>query len=162
MGSSGVSRCLTTLLRRRVTRSVTVEIARVVAQLCAAAGVVAGFWHIHRIAGVAVLAGGLVGIGSTPPATSAWSSRNPATPSPALLAGLPAWRRPCCCRYCCRWPSCGLSHVRRSPCSTSPNDICEKRSALIANTGAGSRHGGALTVQGWASCTDCVRAGYAA
>ena len=34
-----------------------------VAQLCAAAGVVAGFWHIHRIAGVAVLAGGQVGIG---------------------------------------------------------------------------------------------------
>ena len=39
------------VFRRRVTRSVTVEIARVVAQLCAAAGVVAGFWHIRWIAG---------------------------------------------------------------------------------------------------------------
>jgi len=48
------------VFRRRVTRSVTVEIARVVAQLCAAAGVVAGFWHIRWIAGGAVLASGLV------------------------------------------------------------------------------------------------------
>jgi ABC-type amino acid transport system permease subunit len=51
------------VFRRRVTRSVTVEIARVVAQLCAASGVVAGFWHISRIAGMAVLASGLVAIG---------------------------------------------------------------------------------------------------
>jgi hypothetical protein len=36
--------------RRRVTKSVSVEIARVVAQLCAFVGVVAGFWHILWIA----------------------------------------------------------------------------------------------------------------
>jgi hypothetical protein len=35
---------------------------RVVAQLCAAAGVVAGFWHIRWTAGVTVLTSGLVGI----------------------------------------------------------------------------------------------------
>jgi pseudouridine-5'-phosphate glycosidase len=51
------------VFRRRVTKAVTVEVARVVAQLCAATGVVAGFWHIRWIAGVAVLVSGLVGIG---------------------------------------------------------------------------------------------------
>ena len=49
--------------RRRPTRSVVVEIARVVAQVCAFVGVVAGFWHILWIAGVGVLACGLVGVG---------------------------------------------------------------------------------------------------
>jgi hypothetical protein len=101
------------VFRRRVTRWVTVEIARVVAQLCAAAGMVAGFWHIHRIAGVVVLAGGLVGIGVHSAGYVRLELKDPATPSPALLARLPAWRRPCCCRCCCRWPSCGLSHVRK-------------------------------------------------
>jgi hypothetical protein len=48
------------VFRRRVTRSVLVETARVVAQLCAFAGVVAGFWHILWIAGVGILASGLV------------------------------------------------------------------------------------------------------
>jgi hypothetical protein len=47
--------------RRRVTKSVSVEIARVVAQLCAFVGVVAGFWHILWIAGVGMLASALVG-----------------------------------------------------------------------------------------------------
>jgi hypothetical protein len=51
------------VFRRRLTKAVTVEVARVVAQLCAATGVVAGFWHIRWIAGAAVLASGLVGIG---------------------------------------------------------------------------------------------------
>jgi O-antigen/teichoic acid export membrane protein len=50
------------VLRRRVTKSVVVEAARVVAQLCAFVGVVAGFWHITWIAGVGVLASGLVGV----------------------------------------------------------------------------------------------------
>jgi hypothetical protein len=50
------------LLRRRVTKSFLVEAARVVAQLCAFTGVVAGFWHITWIAGVGMLAGGLVGV----------------------------------------------------------------------------------------------------
>jgi hypothetical protein len=51
------------VFRRRVTKAVTVEVARVVAQLSAATGVVAGFWHIRWIAGLAVLVSGLVGIG---------------------------------------------------------------------------------------------------
>jgi hypothetical protein len=51
------------VFRRRVTKAVTVEVARVVAQLCAATGVVAGVWHIRWIAGVGVLVAGLVGIG---------------------------------------------------------------------------------------------------
>jgi hypothetical protein len=45
-----------------MTRSVLVEIARVVAQVCAFVGVVAGFWHILWIAGVGMLASGLVGV----------------------------------------------------------------------------------------------------
>jgi hypothetical protein len=49
------------LIRRRVTKSVLVEAARVVAQLCAVVGVVAGFWHSTWIAGVGVLASGLAG-----------------------------------------------------------------------------------------------------
>jgi hypothetical protein len=47
--------------RRRMTKSIVVEAARVVAQLCAFVGVVAGFWHITWIAGVGVSASGLVG-----------------------------------------------------------------------------------------------------
>jgi O-antigen/teichoic acid export membrane protein len=49
------------VFRRRMTKSFVVETARVVAQLGAFVGVVAGFWHILWIAGVGVLAGGLVG-----------------------------------------------------------------------------------------------------
>jgi hypothetical protein len=45
-----------------MTRSILVEIARVVAQVCAFVGVVAGFWHILWIAGVGMLASGLVGV----------------------------------------------------------------------------------------------------
>jgi hypothetical protein len=50
------------IFRRRVTKSVIVEIARVVAQNCAFIGVVAGFWHILWIAGVGMLATGLVAV----------------------------------------------------------------------------------------------------
>jgi hypothetical protein len=46
--------------RGRGTRSVTVTIARVVAQLTAFVGAVAGFWHIWWIAGVTFLVAGLV------------------------------------------------------------------------------------------------------
>ena len=49
--------------RRRATTSVLATIARVVAQGCAFVGVVAGFWHILWIAGVAMLAGAIVGVG---------------------------------------------------------------------------------------------------
>jgi fatty acid desaturase len=48
--------------RRRMTRSVLVTIAQVVAQMCAFVGVVAGFWHIMWAAGVAMLAAGLVAV----------------------------------------------------------------------------------------------------
>jgi hypothetical protein len=48
--------------RRRMTKSVLVTIAQVVAQTCAFVGVVAGFWHILWIAGVGMLAGGLVAV----------------------------------------------------------------------------------------------------
>ena len=48
--------------RRRATKSVLVAVARVVAQSCAFVGVVAGFWHILWIAGVVMLASGIVGV----------------------------------------------------------------------------------------------------
>jgi hypothetical protein len=48
--------------RRRRTRSVLVNITKVVAQTCAFVGIVAAFWHILWIAGVGVLASGLVGV----------------------------------------------------------------------------------------------------
>jgi hypothetical protein len=50
------------VFRGRVTGSVVVESARVVAQLAAFAGVVAGFWHIFWVAGVGMLAGGLLAV----------------------------------------------------------------------------------------------------
>jgi O-antigen/teichoic acid export membrane protein len=48
--------------RRRASRSALAEVARVVAQNLALVGVVAGFWHIHWIAGVGMLASTLVGV----------------------------------------------------------------------------------------------------
>lgn len=48
--------------RRRPSSSRTVNVARVVAQLSAFVGVVAGFWHIWWVAGVGVLAAGLVAV----------------------------------------------------------------------------------------------------
>lgn len=48
--------------RRRATASVLATMARVAAQNLAFIGVVAGFWHIHWIAGVGMLTGGLVGV----------------------------------------------------------------------------------------------------
>lgn len=48
--------------RRRATTSVLATIARVVAQNLAFVGVVAGFWHIYWIAGVGMLASGIVGV----------------------------------------------------------------------------------------------------
>jgi hypothetical protein len=50
------------VFRRRATTSVLVEIARGVAQVGAFVGVVAGFWHILWIAGVVMLASGIVGV----------------------------------------------------------------------------------------------------
>ena len=50
------------LSRHRPTRSRLVVWTRVVAQNLAFAGVVAGFWHIWWIAGIGLLAGGLVAV----------------------------------------------------------------------------------------------------
>jgi hypothetical protein len=49
--------------RRRATDSVIVTIARPVAQNAAVVGLVAGFWHITWIAGVGMLASGVVAVG---------------------------------------------------------------------------------------------------
>jgi hypothetical protein len=48
--------------RHRPTKAVSVAITQVVAQTSAFVGVVAGFWHILWIAGVAVLISGLAGV----------------------------------------------------------------------------------------------------
>jgi hypothetical protein len=50
------------IYRRRVSKSVLANYARVAAQNLAFVGVVAGFWHIHWIAGVAMLATVLAGV----------------------------------------------------------------------------------------------------
>jgi hypothetical protein len=76
-----------------------VEVTKVVAQTCAFAGVVAGFWHILWIAGVGILAGGLVAVGvhsagymrveqghlPTPP-----DAEDPTTPRPSFGPPAPA------------------------------------------------------------------------
>jgi Na+(H+)/acetate symporter ActP len=49
--------------RRRRTNSRIVAVARATAQASAFVGVVAGFWHIHWIAGVGVLVSALVAVG---------------------------------------------------------------------------------------------------
>jgi Na+(H+)/acetate symporter ActP len=49
--------------RRRRTSSRMVAVARTSAQAAAFVGVVAGFWHIHWIAGVGVLVSALVAVG---------------------------------------------------------------------------------------------------
>ncbi|HEV8556497.1 MAG TPA: hypothetical protein VGR06_08900 [Actinophytocola sp.] len=48
--------------RRRATKSILVSITKAVAQSSAFAGIVAGFWHISWIAGVAVLASAILGM----------------------------------------------------------------------------------------------------
>jgi hypothetical protein len=47
---------------RRRAKSGVVTITRVVAQTCAFAGVIAGFWHILWVAGVGILAAGLAAL----------------------------------------------------------------------------------------------------
>jgi Na+(H+)/acetate symporter ActP len=49
--------------RRRRTSSRIVAVARATAQAAAFVGVVAGFWHVHWIAGVGVLVSALVAVG---------------------------------------------------------------------------------------------------
>jgi hypothetical protein len=60
--------------RRRRTSSRTVAVARATAQASAFVGLVAGFWHIHWIAGVGVLVSALVAVGSTRRGSRAWNS----------------------------------------------------------------------------------------
>jgi hypothetical protein len=87
------------IFRGRATSYAVVEVTKVVAQTCAFAGVVAGFWHILWIAGVGILAGGLVAVGCTRPATCVWNRaicrhpptpRNPTTPRPSFGPPAPA------------------------------------------------------------------------
>ncbi|MGH6691857.1 MAG: hypothetical protein ACREF4_14395 [Gammaproteobacteria bacterium] len=47
---------------RRATNSGLVAMSKAVAQVCAFVGLVAAFWHIWWIAGVAILASGTVGV----------------------------------------------------------------------------------------------------
>ena len=49
--------------RGRRTTSVSVTLARAIAQAAAVVGIVAGFWHITWVAGVTFLAAGLVAVG---------------------------------------------------------------------------------------------------
>jgi len=49
--------------RRRAANSRVVTIAQVVGQSCAFGGLVAGFWHIFWVAGVAVVVTGLLAVG---------------------------------------------------------------------------------------------------
>jgi hypothetical protein len=49
--------------RRGAADSMLVTIAQVVGQLCAVVGLVAGFWHIFWVAGVAVVVTGLLAVG---------------------------------------------------------------------------------------------------
>ncbi len=58
--------------RRRQTPSIIVTVARVVAQLAAFVGIVAGFWHIQWIVGVGFLTAVSSRWGCTPPALRAW------------------------------------------------------------------------------------------
>lgn len=48
--------------RRRMTRSVFVMVAQQIALALGLVGVVAGFWHIMPIAGIAILVGGILGV----------------------------------------------------------------------------------------------------
>jgi len=50
------------VFRHRRSRSVPVTITQVVAQMCAFAGIVAGFWHILWIAGVGMITAALVAV----------------------------------------------------------------------------------------------------
>lgn len=49
--------------RGRATKSVVVKVTAPIAQMAAFVGMVAGFWNISWIAGVAFLAAGLLGVG---------------------------------------------------------------------------------------------------
>lgn len=49
--------------RRRAANPMVVTIAQVVGQSCAFVGLVAGFWHIFWVAGVAVVVTGLLAVG---------------------------------------------------------------------------------------------------
>ncbi|MFB6720637.1 hypothetical protein ACFCV3_10770 [Kribbella sp. NPDC056345] len=49
--------------RRRTTKSVSVAIAKAIAQASAFAGIAAGFWHMSLIAGIVFLAMGCIAVG---------------------------------------------------------------------------------------------------
>ena len=68
------------VFRRRITRSVLIEITRAVAWSCAFAGVVAGFWHILWIAGVGILVSAFVGVAVQ--LAGYWGLRRDQAPTP--------------------------------------------------------------------------------
>lgn len=81
--------------RRRRTSSRIVAVARATAQAAAFVGVVAGFWHIHWIAGVGILVSALVAVGvqsagitrlelgERPPSPAAEAAESPTKPGDA-------------------------------------------------------------------------------
>jgi hypothetical protein len=68
--------------RGRHTTSVLVTLARVIAQLAAFVGIVAGFWHIEWIAGVTFLVAGLVAVGVH--SAGFWRVESPRPPATTL------------------------------------------------------------------------------
>ncbi|MDF2742892.1 MAG: hypothetical protein K0S88_4268 [Actinomycetia bacterium] len=107
------------LSRHRATRSRLVIWTRVVAQNLAFVAVVAGFWHISWIAGVGMLAGGLMAVAvhaagyldlrrDQTPTTR--RPEQPATSTPDRPAARP--RRGSCSRQCRRAARCGRGPSR--------------------------------------------------
>lgn len=77
--------------RRRRTSARTVAVAKAIAQLSAFVGLVAGFWHIHWIAGTAVLASAVVAVGvHSAGFTRLELGQKPASRPAAEAAGQPA------------------------------------------------------------------------
>jgi hypothetical protein len=80
--------------RGRMTDSRTVTAARPIAQMAALVGVVAGFWHIHWLAGVGLLASTLVAIGVHSAGWSRLELSQEATPEDGVSAEEPASPEP--------------------------------------------------------------------
>jgi hypothetical protein len=80
--------------RGRMTSSRTVTAARPIAQMAALVGVVAGFWHIHWLAGVGLLASTLVAIGVHSAGWSRLELSQEATPEDGVSAEEPASPEP--------------------------------------------------------------------
>jgi hypothetical protein len=75
------------LFRGRTTKSFLVATAQSVAQTCAFIGVVAGFWHILWIAGVAMLVFGIVGVAIHSAGYVRLEQEQPPPPGEAEISG---------------------------------------------------------------------------